>query len=80
MAALIFSLCGVLRLVRFNVTVSKAKNNVDQALEHKQHFTGLPIPAAAAAAVSLNLCLFPMISALISHYPIMQKHGFYLLR
>lgn len=58
MAAIIFSLCGVLRLVRFNVNALAAKSNVDLAKAHQKHFTGLPIPAAAASAVSLNLFLF----------------------
>jgi CDP-diacylglycerol--serine O-phosphatidyltransferase len=58
MAAIIFSLCGVLRLVRFNVSALKAKNDADLALANKKHFTGLPIPAAAAAAASVNLFLF----------------------
>lgn len=57
-AAIIFSLCGVLRLVRFNVNALEAKSNVDLAKAQKKHFTGLPIPAAAASAVSLNLFLF----------------------
>jgi len=57
-AAIIFSLCGVLRLVRFNVNALEAKTNADLAKAQKKHFTGLPIPAAAAAAVSLNLFLF----------------------
>lgn len=57
-AAIIFSICGVLRLVRYNVNAIKAKSNVDLAKSQTKHFTGLPIPAAAAAAVSLNLFLF----------------------
>jgi CDP-diacylglycerol--serine O-phosphatidyltransferase len=57
-AAIIFSICGVLRLVRFNVHAIEAKSNIDLAKAHKKHFTGLPIPAAAASAVSLNLFLF----------------------
>lgn len=57
-AAIIFSLCGVLRLVRFSVTALEAKSNMDLAKAQKKHFTGLPIPAAAASAVSLNLFLF----------------------
>jgi CDP-diacylglycerol---serine O-phosphatidyltransferase len=57
-AAIIFSICGVLRLVRFNVNALEAKSNADLAKAHKKHFTGLPIPAAAASAVSLNLFLF----------------------
>ena len=57
-AAIMYSLCGVLRLVRFNVHASRAKGNVELTLANKKNFTGLPIPGAAAAAVSLNLFLF----------------------
>lgn len=57
-AAIVFSLCGVLRLVRFNVHALEAKSNNDIAKAQKKHFTGLPIPAAAAAAISLNLFIF----------------------
>lgn len=55
--AIVFSLCGVLRLVRFNVSALEAKGNEELILANKKHFTGLPIPAAAAAAISLNLFL-----------------------
>ena len=58
MSAMVFALCGVLRLVRFNVTSLAVKGNEELSLAHKKHFTGLPIPAAAAAMVSLNLFLF----------------------
>jgi CDP-diacylglycerol--serine O-phosphatidyltransferase len=53
--AMVYSLCGVLRLVRFSVKATEAKGNVELQAAHKKHFTGLPIPAAAAAAVSANL-------------------------
>lgn len=53
--AMVYSLCGVLRLVRFSVKASEAKKNVELQEAQKKHFTGLPIPAAAAAAVSANL-------------------------
>lgn len=52
---MVYSLSGVLRLVRFNVKATEAKGNAAVAAEQKKHFTGLPIPAAAAAAVSANL-------------------------
>lgn len=55
--AMLFSLCGVLRLVRFNVRANEAKGNADLAAAQKKHFTGLPIPSAAMAAVSANLLL-----------------------
>ncbi|MDE3045444.1 MAG: CDP-alcohol phosphatidyltransferase family protein [Verrucomicrobiota bacterium] len=54
-SCMVYSLCGVLRLVRFNVKTNEAKGNAAQMAEQKKHFTGLPIPAAAAAAVSANL-------------------------
>src|SRR5262245_15004021 len=53
--AMVYSLCGVLRLVRFNVKAHEAKGNAAMMADQKKHFTGLPIPAAAAAAVSANL-------------------------
>lgn len=56
-AAMIYSLCGVLRLVRFNVKSTAARGNAELQAAQKKHFTGLPIPAAAAAAVSANLLL-----------------------
>ena len=57
-AAMVFSLCGVLRLVRFSVNALAAKGNEELEKANKKHFTGMPIPAGAAAAVSLNLFLF----------------------
>lgn len=56
--ALIYSLCGVLRLVRFNVMSNEVKNDEILSAVNKKNFTGLPIPAAASAAVSANLFLF----------------------
>lgn len=53
--AMVYSLCGVLRLVRFSVKTSEAKGNAELEAAQKKHFTGLPIPAAAAAAISANL-------------------------
>lgn len=54
-AAMVYSVCGVLRLVRFSVKTTEAKGNMELQAAQKKHFTGLPIPAAAAAAVSANL-------------------------
>jgi CDP-diacylglycerol---serine O-phosphatidyltransferase len=56
-SAMVFSLCGVLRLVRFNVKAAEAKGNAELQTIQKQHFTGLPITGSAAAAVSANLFL-----------------------
>lgn len=60
--AMVFSVCGVLRLARYNVLQHQEKleqhsleqNHLDAK---KKFFTGLPITAAAPAAVSMNLLL-----------------------
>ncbi|MEI8365109.1 MAG: CDP-alcohol phosphatidyltransferase family protein [Parachlamydiaceae bacterium] len=56
-AATIFSVCGVLRLVRFNLNTAQVKGDAELMEANKKNFTGLPIPAAAAAIVSGNLFL-----------------------
>ncbi|NGX42691.1 MAG: hypothetical protein K940chlam7_00975 [Chlamydiae bacterium] len=56
-SVMVYSVCGVLRLVRYNVASLLAKGDMDLIASHKKNFTGLPIPAAAAAAVSVNLFL-----------------------
>jgi len=48
-SALIYTICGVLRLVRFNITQAVDKE------ERGKAFVGLPIPAAAMAFISPNL-------------------------
>lgn len=53
-ASMVYALCGVLRLVRFNVKAAQAKNDAELELAHKKHFTGLPIPAAAITSLSIN--------------------------
>ncbi len=53
--AMTYSICGVLRLVRFNVKAALSKGNAQEEAAQKKNFTGLPIPAAAIAAVSTNL-------------------------
>lgn len=55
--AMIYSVSGVLRLVRFNVMNLQVKEDPELRDSSKKNFTGLPIPAAAAAIVSLNLFL-----------------------
>ena len=52
---MVFSLCGVLRLVRFSVKTTEARGNSELQAAQKKHFTGLPIPAGAIAAISANL-------------------------
>lgn len=53
--AMLFSICGVLRLVRFNVKANEVKGNAAAQAAYKKHFTGLPIPQAAMSAVAMNL-------------------------
>lgn len=55
--AMLFSICGILRLVRFNVKTAEAKGDREAMAAQKKNFTGLPIPAGALAAVSANLFL-----------------------
>lgn len=53
--AMFFSICGILRLVRFNVTMAAIKKLPRHKMKKFRHFIGLPIPAAALAVVSANL-------------------------
>ena len=55
--AMLYTICAVLRLVRFNVRAHEIKGDKDAAASYKKNFTGLPIPAAAAGAISVNLFL-----------------------
>ncbi len=54
MGAMVYSVCGVLRLARFMVKARQSHTPEEKAAQ-KKNFTGLPIPAAAAGAVSANL-------------------------
>lgn len=55
-ASMIYALCGVLRLVRYNLS---SQHETPDNTENTKHlfFIGLPIPAAAASVVSLALFL-----------------------
>jgi CDP-diacylglycerol--serine O-phosphatidyltransferase len=53
-AAMIYTVCGVLRLVRFYMLSLQSAESKELSDAHQKHFTGLPIPAAAAAIVSSN--------------------------
>lgn len=55
--AMLFSICGILRLVRFNVRTTEAKGDHEAQIAQKKNFTGLPITTGALAAVSANLFL-----------------------
>lgn len=57
-AAMLYSMCGIFRLVRFNVKATQESSHQLSLLqEHKKHFTGLPIPAAASSVLSAALFL-----------------------
>lgn len=53
--AMVYSICGILRLVRYSVKAREAKGDIVEMSAMKKHFTGLPIPAGCLAAVSMNL-------------------------
>lgn len=53
--AMVFSMCGILRLVRFNVTMAAIKKLPKHKHKKFRHFIGLPIPAAALTIVGTNL-------------------------
>lgn len=57
LGALIYTICGVLRLVRFSVLSYELKEKRQESSDHIKRFSGLPIPAAAAVAIALNLIL-----------------------
>lgn len=60
-ASMVYSICAVLRLVRFNISeMEKEKLAYPDA---DKHFTGLPVPAAALAAISTNWFLSPEFSS-----------------
>ncbi len=56
-AAMLFTISGILRLVRFNVHTQEIKANRNDDGAFNKSFIGLPIPAAAIAVISLNLFL-----------------------
>lgn len=56
-AALTYSICGVLRLVRYNVKANVAKKSTSTLRDYQKNFSGLPIPSAAGAAVAVNFFL-----------------------
>jgi CDP-diacylglycerol---serine O-phosphatidyltransferase len=54
---MVYSLCGILRLVRYNVKKDKKSDSLIKSDVQEKNFTGLPIPAAAAGIISINLVL-----------------------
>lgn len=67
--AMLYSLCGVLRLVRFNVKATEAKKSAESHEAYKKNFTGLPIPAGAITAVAVNLFLASPLEARLFGLP-----------
>ncbi|HAZ16089.1 MAG: CDP-diacylglycerol--serine O-phosphatidyltransferase [Chlamydiae bacterium GWC2_50_10] len=53
--AMLFSIGGVLRLVRYSVQAKEGGGKQGVLVDQSKHFTGLPIPAAALALISVNL-------------------------
>lgn len=69
--AMLYTVCGVLRLVRFNIKAAQAKS--EEAITAKKTFIGLPIPAAAAAGVApILLANSPCFEAFF-HFSLMTK-------
>ena len=54
---MLYTICGILRLVRFNLKALEVKTDEKTDHSFKKFFVGLPIPAAAAGAISANLFL-----------------------
>jgi len=57
LGAMIYSISGVLRLVRYTVTSQKMEGTDEEKARAMASFTGLPIPAAACVALSTTLFL-----------------------
>lgn len=57
MGGLFYTISGVLRLVRYSVRSYELKESKQELQDDRKRFAGLPIPAAAALAISLNLFL-----------------------
>lgn len=76
-AAMIYSLCGVLRLVRYNIRAKDIqKSSATTVKKESKHFTGMPIPASAAASVSAALIL---ISPELQHLFLIQTRAMILI-
>ncbi|CDR32931.1 CDP-alcohol phosphatidyltransferase family protein [Criblamydia sequanensis] len=69
-AAMVFTVCGVLRLIRFNVMNKKIEQDDELLAASKKNFTGLPIPAAAGAAISCNLLLSSISDGMEEGFPL----------
>jgi len=55
--AMLYAICGVLRLARFNAKLQESQTGKNSLADYKKNFTGLPIPAGGIGALSANLFL-----------------------
>jgi CDP-diacylglycerol--serine O-phosphatidyltransferase len=55
--SMVYSICGVLRLVRFQILTKQSRGNQQEEFKLKRAFVGLPIPASALAFSSMLLFL-----------------------
>ncbi len=69
---MVFSICGVLRLVRFQILTKQSKANQSEEFKVKKNFVGLPIPASALAFSSFLLFL---VSPYADEMPMLMKIG-----
>ncbi len=56
-SSMVFAICGVLRLVRFQILTRQSRGNQQEEFKLKKSFVGLPIPAAAIAFTAFILFL-----------------------
>jgi len=55
--AMLYAICGMLRLARFNAKLQESQASKDSLADYKKNFTGLPIPVGGIGALSANLFL-----------------------
>ncbi len=73
LGGMIYSISGVLRLVRFTVTKHEVKGTDEEKASAKASFTGLPIPAACAVALSTTLFLMSDDAKLVHDFTDTQR-------
>jgi CDP-diacylglycerol--serine O-phosphatidyltransferase len=79
-SAMVFSICGVLRLVRFQILSKQVKGNQQEEFKLKKSFVGLPIPASALSFSSFIMLLAsPYAEQIPEALKIMMLNGFSLI-
>ena len=80
-AAMVYTVCGVLRLIRF--TLKRSEDDPILSAASKKNFVGLPIPAAAGALASLSLFLFYLNVSQLAQasilFPVMMMLGYLMI-